>query len=87
MSEKKHRHSAFGRIIKLELLKRDMTNREFAKSIGIKESTLSDVIRGRNLSVTTKTKIVEALQLPGTVLLLKDEESLPLEWGVNHDTK
>ena len=87
MSKKRYRHSAFGRIVKIELLKRDMTNREFAKSIGIKESTLSDVIMGRNLSVTTKTKIVEALQLPGTVLLLKDEDNLPLEWGVNYDTK
>lgn len=77
---KKKKRPLFGTIVKMELLKQNMTNRELARSIGIRDSTLSDVIMGRNLSITTKTKIVEALHLPDSVLWLQEGENSLLEY-------
>jgi len=76
MPRKKSRRPVFGTIIKMELLKRDMTSRELARTIGIADSTLCDVIMGRNLSQDTRSKIVEALQLPESVLAAQSEEEL-----------
>jgi len=77
MPRKKSRRPAFGTIIKMELVRRDMTSRELARTIGIADSTLCDVIMGRNLSRDTRSKIVEALQLPESVLALQSGEELP----------
>ncbi len=63
MSEQRKRRPAFGLAVKMELLLRGMTSRELARSIGIAESTLCDVINGRNNSVQTKKKISDALHL------------------------
>lgn len=76
MPRKKGRRPVFGTIVKMELLKRDMTSRDLARAIGIADSTLCDVIMGRNLSIGTRTKIVEALHLPDSVLTVQNEEEV-----------
>ncbi|MCB7317322.1 helix-turn-helix domain-containing protein [Lacrimispora sp. 210928-DFI.3.58] len=57
------KRTPFGTEVKLELVRRGMTGRDFAKSIGIKESTLCDVMAGRNKSEATMRKIIEGLGL------------------------
>lgn len=57
------KRTPFGMEIKVELIRRGMTSRDFAKSIGIAETTLCDVIAGRNNSQATKKKIIEGLAL------------------------
>lgn len=54
--------TSFGKKVKMELIRRDMTSRELAKELGIAESTLCDVLAGRNKSEKTRKKIEEALQ-------------------------
>lgn len=53
----------FGIAVKMELIKRGMTSRELAGRIGIADSTLCDVLAGRNTSNKTKEKIAKALNL------------------------
>jgi len=64
----------FGTIVKIEMLKRNLTSRELARTIGIAESTLCDILMGRNYSVETRRKIVEALGLPGSVVSVRDDK-------------
>lgn len=63
----------FGTIVKIEMIKRNLTSRELARSIGIAESTLCDVLMGRNYSEESRRKIVEALNLPGSVVSIRDD--------------
>ncbi len=64
MSGQRKQRPAFGLAVKMELLRKGMTSRELAGMIGIAESTLCDVISGRNTSERTRKKILEALDLP-----------------------
>lgn len=63
MSVRNIKRTPFGIEIKMELIRRGMTSRDFARSIGIAETTLCDVIAGRNNSVSTREKIVAGLEL------------------------
>lgn len=63
----------FGTIVKIEMIKRNLTSRELARSVGIAESTLCDVLMGRNYSEESRRKIVEALNLPGSVVSIRDD--------------
>lgn len=66
----------FGIAVKMELIKRGMTSRELAGRIGIADSTLCDVLAGRNTSNKTKEKIAKALNL-SRVQLETMEEAKP----------
>ena len=68
------RRTAFGTEVKLELVRRGMTSRDLARSIGIAETTLCDVIAGRNNSRVTKQKIVNGLALKELQEQLDNEE-------------
>lgn len=70
----KKRKSEFGVFVKVELVQRGMTSRELARSIGLADSTVCDVLAGRNISVHTKRKIVDALNLPQEALELDIEK-------------
>lgn len=79
MPRKKTRRPAFGTVVKLELIKRDMTSRDLAREIGIADSTLCDVIMGRNRSEATRTKIIEALHLLDSVQTLPEDGGYVME--------
>jgi len=64
----------FGTIVKIEMLKQNLTSRELAREIGIAESTLCDVLMGRNYSVENRRKIVKALELPDAVTFVRDDQ-------------
>ncbi len=56
------RRSEFGVQVKIELVKLGMTSRELARAIGIADSTVCDVLAGRNTSEKTKKKICDVLE-------------------------
>ncbi len=64
----------FGTIVKIEMLKQSLTSRELAREIGIAESTLCDVLMGRNYSIENRRKIVKALELPDSVMFVHDNQ-------------
>lgn len=47
--------------VKIALIKNNMTNQELAQKLGYTNSTISDVIFGRNLSQRTKERIAKEL--------------------------
>lgn len=51
----------FGMKVKIALLQKNMTNQELAQKLGYANSTISDVIFGRNSSKKTKALIAKAL--------------------------
>lgn len=51
----------FGMKVKIALLKNNMTNQDLAKKLGYTNSTISDVIFGRNMSKKTKALIAQEL--------------------------
>ncbi|PNV59589.1 XRE family transcriptional regulator [Clostridium sp. chh4-2] len=51
----------FGMQVKIALIKNNMTNQELAQKLGYTNSTISDVIFGRNLSQRTKERIAKEL--------------------------
>ena len=53
----------FGMQVKIRLLEKNMTNRELARLIGMADSTVCDVIFGRNQRTKTQEIIAEALGL------------------------
>jgi len=63
MSRGRQPNTVFGKVVKIELIKRGMTGKELARGIGITESTLSDVIAGRNHNPRVMRGIVNALGL------------------------
>lgn len=58
-----NKRSEFGMEVKMELIRLGMTSRQLARAVGVADSTLCDVIAGRNHSETTKSKIREVLCL------------------------
>ena len=59
-----------GMMIKPELQERGITQKEFAKMLGIQASHLSEVLKGkRNLTTDLAMKIEEAIGLPAKILL------------------
>lgn len=59
----------FGISMKIALIERGMTNQDLAKLIGYTNSTISDVMYGRNNSRATMELIAETLEIE-----LKDED-------------
>ena len=55
----------FGMQVKIRLLEQNMTNRDLAKKIGMADSTVCDVIFGRNRRAETRRIIAEVLDLDG----------------------
>ena len=62
MDRKVNKRSQFGIEVKTELLRQGMTSRQLARAIGVADSTLCDVIAGRNNSEVTKKKILDVLK-------------------------
>lgn len=58
---KNHDCTPFGKRVKLRLLEVDMTNKELAREIGMADSTVCDVIFGRNNRSHTQRIIAKAL--------------------------
>lgn len=53
----------FGMRVKIKLLEQNMTNRDLARKIGMADSTVCDVIFGRNKRMETQAIIAAALGL------------------------
>lgn len=62
MNRKSNRRSEFGIAVKTELIQQGMTSRQLARSIGVSDSTLCDVLAGRNRCEATKKKILDVLE-------------------------
>ena len=62
MDRKNNRRSEFGVEVKTELIRQGMTSRQLARAVGLADSTICDVIAGRNRSEATKQRIVEVLK-------------------------
>lgn len=45
-----HEYTDFGKEVKIAMISLNLTNRALAQELGYKESTLCDVLRGRNRS-------------------------------------
>lgn len=62
MDRKSRRRSEFGMEVKMELIRQGMTSRQLARALGMADSTICDVIAGRNRSEVTKQRITEVLR-------------------------
>lgn len=62
MDRKSNRRSEFGMEVKMKLIRQGMTSRQLARAVGVADSTLCDVIAGRNRSEITKQRILEVLE-------------------------
>lgn len=57
-------YTAFGKKVKIEMVNRGMTSKELAKMMGYTESTLCDVLKGRNRCERRMKELAEVLGLP-----------------------
>lgn len=62
MDRRSNRRSEFGMEVKMELIRQGMTSRQLARAVGVADSTICDVIAGRNRSELTKKRIQEVLK-------------------------
>ncbi|WP_368868373.1 multiprotein-bridging factor 1 family protein [Staphylococcus epidermidis] len=53
----------FGLKVRTELLKRDVTNKQLAKMMGISNAYLSDILRGRRDAPEQKKRIAKILDI------------------------
>ena len=61
---RKSKHcTPFGMQVKIKLLEQNMTNRDLARKIGMADSTVCDVIFGRNKRQETREIIAAALNI------------------------
>lgn len=51
----------FGKKMKIAMIEQDIPQHQLAKQLGIADSTVSDIIYGRNCCVKTKERIAETL--------------------------
>jgi len=58
---KSHCCTPFGKKIKIRLLEENMTSKELAQKVGMADSTICDVIFGRNRREKTQKTIAEVL--------------------------
>ncbi|QUI22580.1 helix-turn-helix transcriptional regulator [Vallitalea pronyensis] len=56
----------FGIIVKKRLIELDMTQRELARSIGVNENYLTDILKGRRSGKKYKEAILETLEIDST---------------------
>ncbi len=61
MDRKSVKRSEFGMNVKVELIRLGMTSRQLARAIGVADSTMCDVLAGRNNCEATKQRIVDML--------------------------
>lgn len=59
--KKNHTCTPFGKQVKIRLLEENMTSRELAEMIGMADSTVCDVIFGRNNRKKTQMEIARVL--------------------------
>lgn len=62
MTRESRKRSEFGMGVKMKLICLGMTSRQLAREVGVTDSTLCDVIAGRNNSESTKARIQEVLR-------------------------
>ena len=71
---RKSKHcTPFGMKVKIRLLEQNMTNRDLAREIGMADSTVCDVIFGRNKRLETQEIIAAAL---GIVVEPENQEEM-----------
>lgn len=56
-------YTPFGKKVKIALIQNDMSNRDLARAMGCTESTVCDVIKGRNRCERRKEEITQILNL------------------------
>lgn len=54
----------FGKKMKIAMIEQDLSQQELAIRLGIANSTVSDIIYGRNCCEKTKVRIAESLGIP-----------------------
>ena len=59
--KKNHMCTSFGKRVKLRLLEENMTSKELARAVGVADSTICDVIFGRNNRRQTQMAIAKIL--------------------------
>lgn len=62
MSQTEKKRSLFGIRVKMELIRLGKTSRQLAREIGLADSTICDVLAGRNTCERTKDEIDRVLQ-------------------------
>ena len=63
MSEESKKRPAFGMKVKMELIRLGKTSRQLAKEVGLTDSTICDVLAGRNTCERTKNEIERVLHM------------------------
>jgi len=58
---KNHCCTSFGKKVKIRLLEENMTSKELARMVGVADSTICDVIFGRNKRAQTQKTIARVL--------------------------
>lgn len=61
-SRKSMKRTEFGIEVKMELIRQGMTSRQLARAMGVADSTVCDVIAGRNTCENTKRRILDVLE-------------------------
>lgn len=56
-----HDYSEFGKRIKINMVRLDISNKDLARELGYKESTLCDILKGRNRCEWRMNEISETL--------------------------
>ena len=59
--KKNHMCTSFGKRVKIRLLEENMTSKELARAVGVADSTICDVIFGRNNRRQTQMAIAKIL--------------------------
>ncbi len=61
MKKNVHSYSEFGKQVKIAMIQVGMSNKEMARRLGYKESTLCDILKGRNRNERRIREIREVL--------------------------
>lgn len=56
-------YTPFGKKVKIALIQNDMSNRDLAHKLGCAESTVCDVLKGRNQCERRKEEIAQVLNI------------------------
>lgn len=56
-------YTPFGKKVKIALIQNDMSNRDLARKLGCAESTVCDVLKGRNQCERRKDEIAQMLNI------------------------
>ena len=62
MDRKSSKRSEFGIMVKTELIRLGKTSRQLARAVGVMDSTVCDVIAGRNRCESTKQRMLSVLK-------------------------